>query len=161
MIGLQVKSARVVCKGDVGVVIIFKNASRSMVTTGTVVSAHRVRLPKHLHVFVRDPIQRLKSAYQFFHGRSRMKALTWEQFIDRVLAGDENVHWLPVTETLKRLNRDDVNVHLFENLATEYPLGKLEHRNQSEPVNVDTDYRASDIRRFYAGDYNLRTLAGA
>jgi len=154
--------------GTTGVVIIYKNASRSMVASGRV---HRVRkgakntLPKNMHVFVRDPIQRLKSAYRFFkaqppvEGRIQTGAMTYEEFVDHVLGGAENPHWRPVTETLSVFDRSDVVVHLFENLADEYPIGVLEKRNVSKPVvdqEIDLTYREAELKEFYSGDYKLR-----
>jgi len=157
---------------DTGVVIIFKAASRSMVATGeerNVFGGRAEDLPKNMHVFVREPLQRLKSAYNFFKahppidGRTKRGPMSYEEFVDHVLDDDaRNPHWRSVTETLSVFGRSDIVPHLFENLSDEYPIGALERRNVSKPIEgkeVDTSYREDELKEFYAGDYKLREQA--
>ena len=156
--------------GDTGVVIIYKSASRSMVATGKTVRIERAEpktQPANMHVFVRDPVKRLKSAYRFFRAappindRAEKGPMTYEDFIDYVLAGTENMHWRPVTETLSVFGRSDIVPHLFENLAEEYPFPGLGHKNVSEPTvcEVNAHYREDEVKSFYSGDYQLREQA--
>lgn len=171
-LGMTKDSAEyVTADGNVGVVILFKCASRSMVATGSSCRVQRgvaSKQPENMHVFVRDPIQRLQSAYRFFkarppiEGRNQKGNLTYEEFVDHVLGGAENPHWRPVTETLSVFDRSDIVTHLFENLADEYPIGVLEKRNVSKPVvdqEIDLTYREAELKEFYAGDYKLREEA--
>ncbi len=155
----------VISRGGVGVVIILKCASRSMFAgEGFRSIVGRDKMPSELHVFVRDPIKRLVSAYQFFRrrppvsGYPDLKQITWEQFIDAVLNNEKNPHWCPVSETLSYIEQD-VIAHKFENLSSEYPLGSLGHKNPSNPVAVDEGYRANEILALYAGDVSLREAA--
>lgn len=151
-------------EGKEGVIVVLKAASRAMVQ-----DYKRIRweimgepLPPKLHIFVRDPIQRLKSAYQFFNGRPPVHAphrnLTWEEFVDAVLDGAENPHWRSAQETIDLLPgaQGRVTVHRFEDLATEFPLGPLVKKNESTPIDVDLTYREQELKDFYAADYALR-----
>jgi hypothetical protein len=171
----------IVHRGDVGVVIVLKSASRSMLSVhrkkiihvDTMGGTSSAPLPAELHVFVRDPIERLRSAYQFFGLRLAVIAtvnpddeptrgeFTWENFIDNVLAGSKNPHWRPVSETVGKLKKSGVIPHLFENVADEYPLGELPTKNASRPIEgLDLSYRSRDLRELYAGDYAMRARAG-
>ena len=165
---------QVVKDGDKGVVVVLKAASRSMINSGLrIVPAKKTdELPSELHVFVRDPIDRLKSAFQFFKGRPPImgrhqwgakQMSTWEGFVDGVLDGITNPHWRSVSDTMKLFPPGTkFIVHAFENINDEWPLrGKLERRNQSKPIEgVDMSYRADELRRFYKDDYKLREQAG-
>ena len=154
----------VATRDGIGVIVIFKAASRSMIAAKTKqLAVGRDELPDELHVFVREPIERLRSAYQFFVRRPPAGEpndnMSWEEFIDRVLDGAKNVHWRPVTEVLATVNRDDVIVHLFENLESEFPWGNLQRRNVAKvEYDVDMTYRADELRTMYAGDYALRGI---
>lgn len=149
-------------KDGVGVIILLKCASRSMLALRDVrrVVVGEDKLPDEIHAFVRDPIERLRSAYQFFRKRPPVEyrggALEWEQFIDYVLDGRENVHWKPASMTIDEVPAE-VTVHRFEDLAEKFPLGKLPRKNKSREVgSVDVAYRADEVKNMYAGDYRLR-----
>lgn len=160
-----------VTDGGDGVVIILKGASRSMIDAASKIVVRKKDdkrpLPNRMHVFVRDPIERLQSVYKFFRahppieGREERGKMLYSDFIDAVLAGAKNAHWRPVTETLSHFAESDVVVHLFENLAEEFPLGKLAKKNASKPVEqeIDLTYREAELKTFYAGDYQLRRTA--
>lgn len=151
---------------DVGVLLVFKAASRSMVNGREqhVLSGGN-ESPRKLHVFVRDPIDRLASAYKFFRGRPPIDypedgAISWERFVDLVLdEGKENPHWRSVTDTIALAGGGKIIPHMFERLSEEFPLGELERRNES-PVDleqsIDRSYRSDELKAAYAGDYELR-----
>jgi len=116
-----------------------------------------------LHAFIREPHERLRSGYQFFKGHPPIEHtgdMSWEQFVDFVLAGEKNPHWRPASETIALVGRP-VTSHLFENIQSEYPLGTLEHRNSSAAMDVDMSYRVDELQQFYAADYELRKGLGA
>jgi hypothetical protein len=156
-------------QGEEGALLLLKAASRSLVadpkTRRRVVGEHEI--PKVVHVFVRDPMDRLKSAYQFFRkappiqksARIRRKKITWEEFVDAVLDGVENPHWRPASYGVDKVEAEGSTVvpHLFENIGREYPFGELPYKNESrEKVKVDLTYRLDEVKAFYADDYNLR-----
>ena len=155
----------IVSDGKVGVLVVLKSASRSVLASAKLkLRAGEDMLPAEVHVFVRDPIERLRSAYQFFNHRppiegSRATTFTWEEFIDNVLNGSKNIHWRPVSELVARAGIDPV-LHLFENIGKEYPLGPLQHKNTSATIDVDMSYRKSELQSLYADDYAMRAKAG-
>ena len=152
-----------------GVVIVLKAASRSMIAASKRLPVGTV--PEKLHVFVRDPIDRLRSVYQFFtdvqerqqllkehlppRPQRQIELSSWEAFVDALLDGALNPHWEPVADILDKIG-SQVLVHRFENLADEFPLGELEKRNVSKRKQLDTTYREDELRAYYARDFAMR-----
>ena len=156
----------VIATGDVGVLVIRKNASSSMQSARERIVDTYEDLPPELHVFVREPIQRLYSAYRFFGKqpvvffREEARDYTWEEFVDGILdKGYDDMHWRPVSKTIELLGRP-VIPHLFEKVNEEYMLGDLPIE-KSSPLYYDADlsYREDDLREYYQGDYALREEA--
>ena len=143
--------------------MLLKCASRSMIASRP--KKHRKgdrKMPKEVHAFVRDPLERLRSVYQFFKkgppiiGETE-RTMPWEKFIDYVLAGKDNPHWRPASVMIERLGHPNVIVHRFEDLGTEYPLGDLPQRNKSKKMDdLDMNYRKDELLAFYADDIKLR-----
>ena len=154
---------------SVGVFVVFKAASRSMVKGRAQHASRNGPTPEEMHVFVREPIERLESAYRFFGGRPPIDYLedgeiSWERFIDLLLdEGKENPHWRSAADTLKLAGRShDTIVHLFEDVNKAFPLGKLDRRNESKRDGrfvTDPTYREAELREMYADDYALRKRA--
>ena len=130
------------------------------------------QLPPVIDVFVRDPIERLRSAFQFFRGhppfrvRHQWKAksmASWENFVDAILEGVPNPHWRPVADTLDLFPESaNFNIVAFEEINEKWGLRKkLEKKNKSIKMdNIDLNYRRDELREFYARDYALRRQAG-
>jgi len=110
--------------------------------------------------FIREPLERLRSCYSFMYWladygtphRCRAPVETWEGFIDHLLGGARDDHWIPQTEHCG----DVPNIwRRFESLPIcfeEYRPGILPHNNRSSrrPTN---DHRESELRHYYAADY--------
>ena len=150
-----------------GVLLVFKAASRSILAAGKIADPDKGSLPKKVHVFVRDPLERVISGYRFFsmrnldprgpfRDRELPKIESYEDYVDNILSGDRNVHWEPVADLIERFGKP-VIIHRFEDMQAEFPNGiQLERRNESKPVHVNEGYRYDELREFYAADYALR-----
>jgi len=147
---------------DTGVLVSLKNASRSMVNYPGIggVKVPPGTPPANLMVFMRDPIERLHSAYQFFEGRPPLgngrNLITWEEFIDEVLAGAKNQHWKPVSEGIAIVGKP-VQVYKLSELNEKWPFDgpPMETRNKSKPIQVNLKYREDELKALYADDYTL------
>jgi hypothetical protein len=114
--------------------------------------------------FLRHPIERLISAYRWFNyteGWQRDmpfygKKCTWEGFVDSVLNGDRNRHWLPQSELLSHGNHFvPTEVYRFEDINELWPklIGTpLERINQSNMAPVNDQYRRAELDNLYAED---------
>jgi len=165
--GRDLDAFAVMSNGKIGVVVILKSASRSILGSEAILltSDDKDKLPDELHVFVRDPIERLRSSYQFFKkqppivGRTSRDDLTWKEFVDYVLSGVDNPHWRPASKTVGNTGKAAIP-HLFENINEEYPLGKLDVKNVSVPIEgIDLAYRIEELKLMYSDDYKLREQA--
>lgn len=100
---------------------------------------------------VRDPIERLESAYNFFQygqcGRfpNGAEYTSIGHFVDSVLNGHIDAHWAPQSEQLILCDN-------FVDLES-YPLDRTENRTKHLEV---VKYRIDELGRYYAGDYAIR-----
>lgn len=99
---------------------------------------------------VRDPIDRLESCYNFFQhkhngGFPLGKYDGQESFIDAVLNGADNPHWLPQSSMLDLCDR-------FVDMES-YPI--VNHINKNKHLESIT-YRLDDLKHFYKEDFKLR-----
>lgn len=144
---------------NTGILLIPKCASSSLkkMRMGAAKSLKRDPVPDRMICFVREPIERLKSAYQFFsQSRSNKFRATWHQFIDAVLAGNPNIHWKPQTRFIERF--DNPQVYPFEKVSEVWRMlvgSELAHANPSAYKALD-DYRLNELRKHYAEDYQWR-----
>ena len=112
--------------------------------------------------FPREPFDKLRSVFQFFWDSSRYPRTpfwkTYEQCVDKILGGAENLHWWPQAELLKGF--PDLTMYRFEDLSriwAEIGFPALRHRNKSTRVVIQNpDYRIDEIRVYYAADFELR-----
>lgn len=100
---------------------------------------------------LRDPLVRLESAYNYFqYGQcgvfpNTQRYETIEHFIDSILNGHSDSHWLPQTEQLVLCDK-------FYDLES-FPLQSTVNQfNHIEKIN----YRVDDLKQYYAGDYEFR-----
>ena len=100
---------------------------------------------EELLMLVRDPMDRLRSAYQFFTQRLQCEQ-TWEEFVDNILAGNRNNHWIPQT------------VH-HENPTRYMEFDKFldVQENASKEVDVPWEYRYEELLEYYEDDWKLWT----
>ena len=108
--------------------------------------------------FIRDPIDRLVSFYsfqrQFDYFPSNMpERLTWAEFIDWVLEGDDlDEHIHPMSKFITE-NPVDRIYHLSQMTAV---LGlQCERQHVTEKISVDTSYRIDELKVKYEKDYQL------
>lgn len=115
--------------------------------------------------FIRDPIERAKSAYSHMyylkahHTEHDCKAPvdSWENFVDYILVNDNN-HWRP-----QHLLIGDVPtvIHRLENLGAvrdRYWPGILKPDNCCSRLPT-SDYRTDELLEMYMGDLRLRAIA--
>lgn len=112
-----------------------------------------------VRIFVRDPVERLRSAWQMMSD-SYSDYLEWPDFVDRVLSGElVDRHWMPQAKIHTWGGRlIPTSFYLFEDIQEWW--GKwfnrvLPHRNKSNPREIP-EYRREDIKEFYAQDIELR-----
>lgn len=145
---------------DLAIVTIRKVACTSIQTV------FKNRLPKPdgraLIAFIRDPIERFMSGYNFFHNTRRWQYFpgpeNYEQHVDNVLAGQRNKHWDPQVEILEDLVVTPYRLEDIGQVWNMYGFPELPHKNRAPGDNIrDPDYRAEELREFYAKDIDLRS----
>lgn len=109
--------------------------------------------------FIRHPLERLKSCYSFMYWladygsphHSGAPVDSWESFVDHVLGGARNEHWIPQTEHVG----DVPNIwRRFEDIANCYEAfrpGLLPHNNRASR-RPTSDYRSTELAAYYAAD---------
>jgi len=117
--------------------------------------------------FIRNPIKRLRSCYSFIK-TLKIKSincsdfdfeatLTWQEFVDHVLAGNKNPHWNNQVESLYFNGELTPNIILrFEELHDWWPKYtpcELRHLNSSIPQETP-DYRNKELGIYYAPDFD-------
>lgn len=118
--------------------------------------------------WIREPIERLKSCYSFFHylnahdnnGQRTPTAehtSSWEKFVDHALS-TKNIHWNPQKEILMIDGEYIPTVsHKFEEIMErwgDYKPGLLPWQNACTKLPIN-DYRKDDINEFYTEDIAL------
>ena len=83
---------------------------------------------------------------------ARLKQEDWERFVDYVLSGGEDEHWLPQMDIAKYEGRIVANIaHRFEDVRDYWPLyvgGTLPELNSWQPV-PKKPYRLAQLRKYY------------
>ncbi len=124
-------------------------------------------------MFVREPMERLKSCYQFFVGLRDAGTTysgfsfdildTWQTFIDYILLGNVDEHWQTQSEQATSDGELTPTEYLkFDDLGSWFPVFfniRLPHINSSEPLVVDDTYRSDELGIYYADDYDLYNTA--
>ena len=114
--------------------------------------------------FIRNPIDRLISAYSFFYWmddygmrsrKSNVPINDWDSFVDYVLSDKtDDVHWTPQLNLIGYV----ANIyHRFENILEHYEKyrpGMLPHNNITSHRPV-TNHRMDEIMKKYQCDLNL------
>ena len=122
--------------------------------------------------FVRDPIERFDSLFSHMHSLARggSKAVAkelggsvlgihpdtdYKSFVNYVLSGHTNAHWLPQSEQLSSIPTD---IYRFEDLEKAWErhfTGALPWNNKWTPIEHNP-YREDDLKEYYKADYALR-----
>jgi hypothetical protein len=114
-------------------------------------------------LFVREPMARLRSAWQFWVHETPVKPYvpaTWEEFVDEVLDGRYEPHWSPQFEW----HTSDDGVFIpnqamkLEYMPRWFKLVygiDLEVENRSIRREIDTTYRAHELLVMYSTDLAL------
>ena len=118
--------------------------------------------------WVRNPIERLVSAYSFFHylnesGKNgqntpnKLHTSSWESFIDHILE-TKNPHWCKQVEALTLNGEYTATIsHKFEDIMYlwgNYAKGFLPWQNACTKLPTN-EYRKSDIDSAYSEDIEL------
>lgn len=104
--------------------------------------------------FIRDPIDRLVSAYRFFAnmGQNRFFGSEWPDMVDRVLGGLWDPHVLPQSLFIRKAG---ARAYLFEDLAAIWPYKELRRENISQGAYM-FPYRMDELLEHYKEDRDLR-----
>lgn len=143
---------------NIGHVLIPKNASTFLLSKEhTVIDLNYFLSMKKRCAYLRNPIERLFSAYQFFNdllnrsvlydGFSLDVAESYEGFVDFAL---ENIdaHWRPQTEFL--YHKGELIVNEVELLTP-----KNNAINASKKLEFNKEYRIKEVRNYYTNDFRL------
>lgn len=122
-------------------------------------------------VFLRDPLERLESCFNYFQGTLQgqwpkpynertgrlveIKPQTLEEFLDIVLRGCWDKHWAPQTALWRA---DDLTVYPFEDLGLVMSaLGAPDRRvNESKGEKTGVTHRRDELEDLFRVDLELR-----
>lgn len=105
-----------------------------------------------IRIYIRQPLQRMVSAFRFLStGPVLPDDCTFEQFVDLVLEGSGNSHWLPQVAWFDDYNVTEV--YQLERIAETWPAEiSLGHLNRSTAPVPEIGYRLDELNDYYAGD---------
>lgn len=162
----------------VALAIVAKVGSQSFTESGTTwyVSDSEVLVYPERIFFIRDPFQRLESAYSFFVGLDRAGAphpavpesalVSWNEFVNFILdpRNDDDEHWIPQTDTVLYTGNDPINgsyiptkIMRFEDVTDWWPnffSRRLPHINKSTRL-ITTSHKGAEIELKYAKDFEV------
>jgi hypothetical protein len=135
------------------------------------IPADKVDLYDRVIAFVRDPLERIESCWNYFHAQGRFPQAwdkncniarsrdfeAYEEFVDYVLKepGYLDKHWMPQAYNLQDLPTE---YHLLKDASAvlaEIGLNLEERVNTSGVPIVGQDYRNPELEEFYKADYAL------
>jgi len=124
-------------------------------------NAKAERLVSRRVMFIRHPFERLQSAYCFFktmaNGATEARATEkgWESFVDIVLTGDYNGHWIPQME---HMGDSPTEFYRLEDLNKVYKKvfskAAPPHLHKSNRLKLPK-YREPDILEYYKEDLEV------
>lgn len=122
-------------------------ASRKVGSVSLLVSGREVdSVPDVL--FVREPLDRLASAWAFF--RNNFTGSDVRAFVDRVLSGWRDPHWIPQSEVWSSWGE----LRRFERLPE--VVSRHENASRDRPI---IEYRRAELAALYAADVELYARA--
>lgn len=117
------------------------------------------RSDKPIVLFVRHPVDRLVSAWRFFHQKAHFpnrhiaSKTGLEKFVDQVLKGVEDQHWMSQVKLHTHHRFIPTVVHRFENIHEVWP--ELPHLNKGPGVPFDLWHRKDEVEEYYRADLEL------
>ena len=148
---------------EVACASIQKNASTSLTATFPRVGAELILEYPVRVAWIRNPISRLRSAYQYFQGAGRgyipaEAVATWSRFVDYILE-NQDVHWCSQHEVLCFNGLFIPNaLERFEDLGETwhtYCERCLPVINATERWSCVSDYRHAELEELFAKDFEL------
>lgn len=129
---------------------------RQIFKTNPIPNSQVLDCPERI-VWLRNPKERLISAYSYFHTiTDEERYSTWEKFIDHVLLKDDS-HWTPQVQALSYKGEYLGTItHRFEDLPKlwgNYFKGLIPHINGCVHEEI-APYRESEIQFKYREDFN-------
>ena len=120
-----------------------------------------VHSDKPIRLYLRHPLERLRSMWAHFYSirlweyRGQKGPPAFPAFCSFILAGHENIHWLPQIAQHKFEGKFiPTEIYKLENIADTWPKEyyPLLHRNKGTYPKPAIVYRADEIREYYAED---------
>lgn len=113
--------------------------------------------------FIREPLDRLKSAFHFFKMNNLYRMCdfmrSYEEFVDWSLTAVEE-HVLPQSEFLHGCFNTLIKMEYMTDVMRELSPFKIDPQNTSERnITYDDSYRIDDIKERYKEDYILYSRA--
>lgn len=129
--------------------------------------------PTRVITFIRDPIERLQSAFHYFNhrnpsfphvdGHGTPSELEWDHFVDLMLDHDYwDKHWCPQHWLLVMVGLLETEALVPENFEDYGEVIRREtgltpvHENKSGVPKERPDYRLEELYERFGGDYELR-----
>jgi len=122
-----------------------------------------------IYGFIRDPMERHISGAVYLPGRHAQAPMeeNYKQYVDKILAGEEEKHWIPQTKILEGIPNltlypyELLNYHWTTELK--FPQVKVLNTGPYEFKlqryhRIDTRYRISDLLEYWKEDYNIREV---
>lgn len=109
--------------------------------------------------FLRHPIERLRSCYSFMYWLSDYgtphvsgaPVASWEAFVDHVLGGARDEHWIPQLEHCGAAPNIWRQFERLPECFEEFRPGLLPHLNRASR-RPTSDHRQAELRHYYADD---------
>lgn len=138
---------------DLGVAVCTKSGLNTMRCTGLPRKSKAKNKNIKVRIYIRNPIERLKSAWAMFTGLGEFprggNLLSWEDFIDKLLdEGYSDQHWNPQIPQHKTYDE----IYRLENINETWPGEHITHENIGTYKKPVTDYRMNDLERFFKAD---------
>jgi len=139
--------------------------SRPNVSIGEVIDAKNRNSDVRVIAFIRNPLDRLQSAFSYFSGNGqwtvdRLHVNTWESFIDNCALVGQDHHWAP--QHLLHEHQGNLvptewyHFDDFEEVSRSILGVEPQHRNPSKRrICVDTTYREEELRDFFSVDWDI------
>jgi hypothetical protein len=110
--------------------------------------------------FIRHPIERLKSCYSMMRDMQDQGVPhacgapvdSWESFVDHVLDGAKDEHWMPQTWHCGDVPNDWRRFEDLPACCDEFHPGPLPHLNKVTR-RPTSNYRETELREMYAADF--------
>ncbi len=111
-----------------------------------------------IRIYIRHPLRRMVSAFRFLSMQPRVLpgACTFERFVDLILDGIRNSHWLPQVAWFDEYNVTEIYQleRITETWPSEIELGHLNRSPDSTPTPT-MGYRMDELNDYYGNDLRV------